>query len=84
MYMCVSVLYRAWGRRAGTWSVAGFQALGPPVGSVECVYRPASSGKSVGSGSSAALLHASQMFSQSGPNRDRKGRGKRKDAEAGH
>lgn len=71
--VCVCVLYHAWGRRAGTWSVMGFQASGPPVGLVAHVCQPASEDKPVGSGSSAALRHASQTFPLSGPNREREG-----------
>lgn len=54
-----------------------FQAWGPPVGPVVRVYQPASLDKPVDSGSSAVLLHASQTFSQSGPNREPKRKGER-------
>lgn len=71
------LLYRALERRAGTWIAVGFPAWGPPVGPVVRVYQPASLDKPVGSGSSAVLLHASQTFSQSGPNREPKGKGEK-------
>lgn len=68
------VLYRALGRRAGTWSVGGFQALGPPAGPAARACQPASSDRLVCSGSSVVLLHACQMFAQSEPNRQRRQR----------
>lgn len=74
VHLCVYVSlceYHAWGRRAGTWSAVGFQAGGPPVGRASRVCRPASSDRTVGSGSSAERLHASQTFPLSGPSRDR-------------